>query len=299
MRVRGCMLKLVLDITVPVLVIVMMGVVGMELTVEDFRRVAWQPGLVAAATAGQVVLLPLIALALVRCLTPPPYVVHGMLLVAACPAGSLANVYAYLARANVALAVTLTAVSNVVAVLTTPLLVAAGPAYLGEAAPFTIPALTIGGQLVLMLLLPLLAGMAVRRAYPEATERYRRLVFGVGLGALAALIGLVIAQAASSRGRASWPSARPGPEGRWPCRCATPDPGSTPGSSGRSSTPSSPPRPVAWGSAWRSAGRSSRRTAAGSGPSRTPATAPPSISPSPPRARHRHDGRRLRRLRRR
>ena len=190
------MLKPVLDIGVPALVILTMVVVGLGLTVGDFRRVAGMPGLVAAATVGQLVFLPLIALVLVRSLGLSPSVEKGMLLVAACPAGSMANLYGQLARANVALSVSLTAVSCLAAIVTMPALMIGFRAYLGETATFIVPVPAIIGQLSLTLILPILAGMAVRRRWPATTERHRRGLFALSLGALAALIGLVIAQEA-------------------------------------------------------------------------------------------------------
>jgi bile acid:Na+ symporter, BASS family len=108
--VGGLVLKTVVDAGVPVLVFFTM-VVGMELTTDDFRRVARKPGIVVAATAGQFVLLPVIGWILVRYLNFQPAIVQGVLLVAGCPSGGLANVSRYLARANVALSVTLTGVS--------------------------------------------------------------------------------------------------------------------------------------------------------------------------------------------
>src|SRR3954447_14020544 len=128
------MLKPVLDIGVPALVILTMVAVGLGLTVGDFRRVVSMPGLVAAATVGQLVFLPLVALVLVRSLGLSPSVEKGMLLIAACPAGSMANLYAHLAKANVALSVSLTAVSCLSAVVTMPALMMGFRAYLGETA---------------------------------------------------------------------------------------------------------------------------------------------------------------------
>ena len=78
-----------------------------KLTADDFRRVARQPVTVVAATAGQFVLLPVIGWLLVRSRHLQPAIAQGVLLVAACPRGAMANVYAYLARANVALSETL------------------------------------------------------------------------------------------------------------------------------------------------------------------------------------------------
>jgi BASS family bile acid:Na+ symporter len=189
-------LKPVIDIGVPTLVILTMGVVGLGLTMGDFRRVASKPGLVAAATVGQWVCLPLIALVLVRSLGLIPTVERGMLLVAAYPAGSMANLYGHLARANVALSVSLTAVSCMAAVLTMPALLMGFQVYLGETASLIVPIPAIISQFLLTLILPILTGMAIRRRWPAMTERHRRGLFALNLGALAALIGLVIAQEA-------------------------------------------------------------------------------------------------------
>src|SRR4051812_16922746 len=191
------MLKPVLDFGIPTLVILAMIAVGLGLTADDFRRVVRKPGLMVAATVGQWVFLPLIALVLVRSLGLSPSVEKGVLLVAACPAGSMANVYGHLARADVALSVTLTAVSCLAALVTMPALMIGFRAYLGESATFVVPIPAIIGQLLLTLILPILAGMAARRRWPAMTGRHRRILFGSSLGALAALIGLVIAQEAA------------------------------------------------------------------------------------------------------
>ena len=188
------MLQPVLDIGVPALVILTMVAVGLGLTAGDFRRVLGMPGLVAAATLGQVVFLPLIALVLVRYLALSPSVEKGVLLVAACPAGSTANVYGHLARANVALSVSLTAVSSLAALVTMPALLIGFQSHLREGTSDYVPVPTIIGQLSLTLILPILTGMAVRRRWPATTERPGAVLFALGVGALAALIGLVIAQ---------------------------------------------------------------------------------------------------------
>jgi bile acid:Na+ symporter, BASS family len=186
------MRKTVLDIAVPLLVFVSMVVVGMGLTTEDFRRVTRQPGLVMAATVGQSVSLPLIALILVWSGALTPNVEKGMLLVAACPAGSMVNLYTYWARANVALSVTLTAVSCLAALLTVPTLMVIFQAFLGEPARFGVPVPALVGSLLLTLILPILTGMAVRRVWPDVMERHRGSLFCVSLVALGALLGFVI-----------------------------------------------------------------------------------------------------------
>src|SRR5262245_3416477 len=146
----------------------------MGLTTDDFRRVARQPGTVVVATVGQFVLLPVIGWLLVRSLKVQPAIAQGVLLVAACPSGAMANVYTYLARANVALSVTLTAVSCLAAVLTTPLALAVLQAQDGEPAGFPVPFGVLAGQLFLLLVLPVLTGMGIRRRWPDITKRHGR-----------------------------------------------------------------------------------------------------------------------------
>lgn len=190
------MLKTVVDAGVPVLVFFAMLVVGMELTTSDFRRIARQPGTVVAATVGQFVFLPVLGWLLVCCLDLQPSIARGVLLVAACPSGAMANVYTYLARANVALSVTLTAVSCLAAVLATPLVLGVLQAQNGEATSFPVPFAVLAGQLFLLLVLPVVTGMGIRRRWPDITRRHGSRLLGFSIAALAALVGFVIVQEA-------------------------------------------------------------------------------------------------------
>jgi bile acid:Na+ symporter, BASS family len=187
---------MVVDAGVPVLVFSAMVVVGMELTTDDFRRIARQPGTVVAATVGQVILLPAIGWLLVRSFHLQPAVAQGVLLVAACPSGAMANVYTYLARGNVALSVTLTAVSCLAAVLATPLALAVLQAQNGESTGFPVPYGVLAAQLVFLLVLPVLSGMGIRHRWPDVTKRHGRTLLGFSVATLAALLGFVIVQAA-------------------------------------------------------------------------------------------------------
>jgi BASS family bile acid:Na+ symporter len=131
-----------------------------------------------------------------------PALARGVLLVAACPSGGMANVYTYLARANVALSVTLTAWSCVAAVLATPLALAALRGQVGESSDFPVPLGVLSGQLFLLLILPILSGMGIRRRWPDITRRHGRVLLGLSIGALAALLGFIILQEAEQFARA-------------------------------------------------------------------------------------------------
>jgi BASS family bile acid:Na+ symporter len=185
--------QVISDVAVPGIVWLLMLVVGLELTPADFRRVLVYPKAVAVATLGQLLLLPVIAAFLIWTLEPPPHVVAGMVLVAACPGGAISNFYAYLARANVALSVTLTAVSSLFALGTMPVLMSAGFAlFLDHRALVEVPAWRMAAQLAVMLAAPIAVGMTLRRWRPSAVERHARGLRRSSLIALAALIGVIL-----------------------------------------------------------------------------------------------------------
>jgi BASS family bile acid:Na+ symporter len=193
-------LEAVLKVTAPALVFATMVVVGSELTAADFRRALRRPVLIALLTAGQVLLWPAGALAL-RALVPlDPAVAEGALLVALCPAGSMANLYALLGRANVALSVTLTAATYLAALAGIPLWLTALP-YLGVSDAFRAPLPTVLGGLGLTVALPMFLGMLGRWRWPQAVQRHRGALLAVNLAALLGLLGLIVAVEA----QAFWP----------------------------------------------------------------------------------------------
>jgi BASS family bile acid:Na+ symporter len=194
-------MDMLVDIAIPLVVVMMMVVVGMELTLEDFRRVRRCPKMVLTATAGQLIILPAIAGGLAWAFDPPPYIVAGMALVAACPGGAISNYYVYLARADVALSVTLTAVSTVLAFASLPVLTAVGfKLFAGQADPVHVPVGHMIAQLFLVLLVPTAAGMWIRRRWTGFVKCKGALLRRISLGGLAALVAFVIQDQAENLG---------------------------------------------------------------------------------------------------
>lgn len=149
--------------------IIMLGL-GLGLTVQDFARVAKQPKAVLVALACQLLLLPLICFGLVLLFQLPPVLAVGMLMLAASPGGTTANLYSHLFRGDVALNISLTAINSVLAVVTLPIITNLAIAYFQ---PFD-------GQLGLqfgktlevfaIVLLPVVLGMLVRRLRPRFAD---------------------------------------------------------------------------------------------------------------------------------
>ena len=101
--------------------IIMFGL-GLSLTLADFARVLKQPKAVIIALVCQLVLLQAICVGLVLAFQLPPVLAVGMMMLAASPGGTTANLYSHLFRGDIALNISLTAVNSVIAVVTLPLI---------------------------------------------------------------------------------------------------------------------------------------------------------------------------------
>jgi BASS family bile acid:Na+ symporter len=185
---------------VPGLALIMLGM-GMTLTPADFRRVATHPRAIAAGVAAQFLIMPLLAWLLARLFRLPPDLAMGLIIVGCCPGGTASNVVAYLARADVALSVTMTACSTLLAVGATPLLVWwLGGAYLPVApgALLLDVAKIVLGPVLLGLGLRALLGARLRgllAIFPAVSVLVIVLVIGAIVGLtqarLAAVLGVV------------------------------------------------------------------------------------------------------------
>jgi len=170
-----------------------MFVVGVELTPDDLRGVAARPRFVAGATIAQLVFLPMVAAGLVIAFQPDDRLAAGMILVAISPSGAISNAFALLARANLALSVVLTAVSNLTSVATMPVLAAVGFHWLlAKDAGIHAPMGPIFGQLLLLMVMPILLGFELCRRGPDLVERARPLLAKAALAGVFALIALVL-----------------------------------------------------------------------------------------------------------
>jgi BASS family bile acid:Na+ symporter len=151
------------------LAIIMFGL-GLDLTTDDFRRVARAPKAVAVALACQVVLLPLICFGLVVLFDLPALLGIGMLLLAASPGGTTANLFSHLFRGDVALNITLTAINTVIAVVTLPLITGFAIAWFDRQDDVSMPLVEIV-KVFALILLPVGLGMLVNRRAPAFARR--------------------------------------------------------------------------------------------------------------------------------
>jgi len=187
------LLQQVLDVAIPAITFLLMIAVGIDLTVEDFRKVQAAPRALLIGTLGQYI-LPVVALVMLSVLKLRPEIVGGVILLASAPGGGISNYYTYLARWNVALSVTLTAISCFLAPLSMPLLLKAFEFVLGKRIDFQVPLRALVGQLLLILLVPVAVGIVLRYSFPEQVSRHEKKLRRFSLLALAFLIGFIIYQ---------------------------------------------------------------------------------------------------------
>jgi BASS family bile acid:Na+ symporter len=172
----------------------LMMIVGLELTPADFRRVLRDPRAVIGGTLGQILMLPLMTWAVVGALDVNPVFGAGAILVAVSPGAGMSNILTAFARANIALSVTLTAVSSVLAVVTLPFVASIGmEVFLGEAADVEVPVLTLVAQLIAALLVPISLGMGLRARSPELAKRIAPTLQRITFGAIIVFVALGIA----------------------------------------------------------------------------------------------------------
>ena len=185
-------MKMILDISVLCLNVLTMITVGMDLEGRHFGIVAQRKGRLILGLAAPAVVLPALALGLTRLMHLPPYLSGGILLLAACPVGDIANFYALLARANVALSVTVNTLTCVLSVVTMTIIFEAYHKLLPGEFMFAAPALSIALRLTLMILVPVLIGMGLRRFKPGFVTTYAKTLRNVCIVGLACLLVYVV-----------------------------------------------------------------------------------------------------------
>ncbi|GAC58262.1 hypothetical protein GOHSU_36_00050 [Gordonia hirsuta DSM 44140 = NBRC 16056] len=156
------------------LAIIMFGL-GLSLRVADFARVARSPRAVIGALVLQVLILPVIAFALVLGFGLPPLLAVGVMLLAASPGGTTANLFSHLFRGDVALNITLTAINSVLAAFTIPLITNLAIGYFDADGTL---GLQFGKvvQVVAIVLVPVIVGMIVRARWADFATRADRPV---------------------------------------------------------------------------------------------------------------------------
>lgn len=175
---------------VPLLGVIMFGM-GITLTARDFGAVTKRPAVLGLGVVLQFAVMPAAAFGVARVLGLDAQLTAGLVLVGSCPGGTASNVIAFLAKADVALSITLTALSTVAAVVATPLLV---DLYVGRSVDVDVVSMI--GSVLRIVLVPVALGVAAntwlapRLGGLETVKRFFPLV---SVAAICVIIGIVLA----------------------------------------------------------------------------------------------------------
>lgn len=172
---------------VPLLGLVMFGM-GMTLTWENFVEVARRPRIIALGVALQFLLMPLFAWLFGTMLGLPTALLAGLVLVGACPGGTASNVVCYLARGDVALSITLTTASTLLAVFATPILTWL---YVGQQVP--VPVGEMLWSIFKVVLLPVSFGVLVNSLARHRLAPIKPYFPLVSVFAIVLIIAIVVA----------------------------------------------------------------------------------------------------------
>ncbi|MFA5630659.1 MAG: bile acid:sodium symporter family protein [Porticoccaceae bacterium] len=184
------MIETIYKVIVPTGLMLMMFGMGLQLVVDDWLRVVRYPRAVVVGMVGQFIALPLIAVALVYFLPLPLAISAGLIILAVCPGGITSNSVSFLARGDLALSVTLTAISSLLALITIPLFLSFGLALVQDGAVDAV-VLPIGStvkQLLVLVFVPLVLGMVVRHYAPGFAVRSDPWVRAGGVALLLTLL---------------------------------------------------------------------------------------------------------------
>jgi bile acid:Na+ symporter, BASS family len=181
--------SLLVTVGLPVALFVIMVGIGLTLTVADFRRERSQPRGMVVGAVGQLVVMPLLGLGIVWLLGLEGPIAIGVVIAAVIPGGTTSNIITFLSRANVALSIVLTVVASLVTVLTIPLVVEFAIDRFGTIDEVVeLPVMRTIVQLVVIVLVPVLIGMAIRAKRVDLAGRIEKGVSAFGAVLLVLLI---------------------------------------------------------------------------------------------------------------
>lgn len=172
---------------VPLLSVIMFGM-GLTLTLDDFRRVVQRPSVIGAGVLIQYSVMPLAGFIIARTLNLSPYTAAGLILVGSSPGGTASNLICFLAGVDVALSITLTACSTLLAVLATPFLTWL---YAGQAVP--VPAMDMLISIVKIVFIPVASGVVINLLAGSRIEKARKISPLVSTFAIALIIAIIVA----------------------------------------------------------------------------------------------------------
>ena len=180
-------------IVLPILTLLMFDL-GLTLLPRDFVFIVRKPRAALVGLFGQLIMLPLIAYAIASLFSLPPIFFIGVMLIACCPGGSSSNIFSMLAKGDVALSVSLTALSSVITLFTVPVIMQWVTVYVGASQGIQLPVVNLLMQNVFTMLAPIVLGILCRKYYSNVAMKIDRVLSKIAFPALMLLAGIFFVQ---------------------------------------------------------------------------------------------------------
>ena len=164
-------MNIVTDLILPLALAFIMFSLGLSLTGSNFLRVAKQPKDFFVGLISQIILLPIIALIIVKIWPISPELAIGVMIIAAAPGGVTSNLLTSFAKGDVALSVSLTAIISLLCVLTIPFIVLQSATLLGDSVDKSISIFSIAKDMFLIVTVPVILGMLLRSFASSLTQK--------------------------------------------------------------------------------------------------------------------------------
>ena len=184
---------LVNSIIIPIcLFLIMMGM-GLTLIANDFKRVLKYPKAVGIGLTNQLLLLPIIGFALANIMPLEPEYAVGVMLLVLCPGGTTSNLFTYLAKGDVALSVTMTAIASVITVFSIPVVLSFSLVhFMGAGSEFQLPVLKTMITLIVLTIVPISIGMLIKHFAPKVADKSQLYVSRFGVIFLTLLVVFLV-----------------------------------------------------------------------------------------------------------
>ena len=180
-------------IVLPILTLLMFDL-GLTLLPRDFVFIVRKPRAALVGLFGQLIMLPLIAYAIASLFSLPPIFFIGVMLIACCPGGSSSNIFSKLAKGDVALSVSLTALSSIITLVTVPAIMQWVTVYVGASQGIQLPVVNLLMQNVFTMLAPIVLGILCRKYYSNVAMKMDRVLSKIAFPALMLLAGIFFVQ---------------------------------------------------------------------------------------------------------
>jgi bile acid:Na+ symporter, BASS family len=166
-------------------VMALMISLGLGLTIKDLAYALTRPKSMAIGLVGQLIMAPLVAFLICTIFSLPPYIAVGLMIIAACPGGATSNAFTVMARGDVALSVSLSAISSLVIFFTLPFIVNLSVEhFLSGQGAVKLSFADSAARVFMTTALPIAVGMLARRFVPAGSRLLEKPLYYTGFGLL-------------------------------------------------------------------------------------------------------------------